>query len=102
MQILTEILEKAEQLSNQIEEAILDDDFKIIHSGKHTTTVEVLGLTVEVWMVNTPDDTEISGIIYENKNWRYPAIPFKNPHGVRNSIIAFGIGKDENETEDHY
>ncbi len=102
MNLFEKVLTAIGILSDDIETEILNANFTIVETQVHTAALLIKDVHVEIWMGNTPDRTRVWRVGRGVDEWYSPDIPFKSPHNVRNAIIAKGIGKDENETEDHY
>ncbi len=102
MNLFKKVLEATKTLSDVIELTILQDNFIIVETEKHTTTLLIKDMHVVIWMANTPKTTRVYSIQKDSESWSSPRMKFKYPKKVRNAIIDFGRGKDKNETEDHY
>ena len=82
-----------QEFATKVNEAIINDEFKVIKRDAHTITIEVLGEEVEMWDANEADSTTCYRINFGNmRDWYFEDCSFKKPATCRKKL--------RHETED--
>ena len=65
MSDIDNIISSVVSFIKRVEEAILLDEFEVVSVNKHTTSILVDNIEINVWMVNAPHNTCIESIKFK-------------------------------------
>ena len=94
----------AQAFADEVEAAIKVRDFTLIKEGVRIYDILVCDTKLSIWMSNEPKDTEIYQLLHGDFDLveRYPSHKFKNPHRIRNILMADKLNSMEEPLEEHY